>query len=37
MPLIYLPLIIYAGWMECMFEPFVKTPVRAQPDSDKTE
>jgi hypothetical protein len=38
MPLIYLPLIMYASWMECMAQPFVGTSRRAgalPTDSDR--
>ena len=29
MPLIYLPLIMYAGWMEFMVRPFIGMPRQA--------
>ena len=38
MPLIYLPLIMYASWMEFMAQPFVGTPRQAgalPTDSDR--
>jgi hypothetical protein len=32
MPLIYLPLIIYAGWLDCLFQPVEKSTPPNEPE-----